>query len=77
VAGDDGNPVVIPRNDWRVVGDRRAGGEVAYGMKIGNDGRWVLQVTVPFSNADLDPGDAYRLATGILDQLAAAGWTER
>jgi hypothetical protein len=46
-------------------------------MKIGNDGRWVLQVTVPFSNADLDPGDAYRLATGILDQLAAAGWTER
>jgi hypothetical protein len=68
---------VNPRNDWRIVGDRQNGGEVAHGMWLRNDGRWALRVAVPLSNADLDPGDAYRLATGILEQLRATGYIAR
>lgn len=62
------------RNDWRIVGDRSTGGEVAHGLKSGSNGRPVMRVSVPFANADLEPADAYRLATGMLEQLREAGY---
>ena len=65
------------RESWRLVGDRNNGGEVGYGMAAGKGGRPVMRVNVPFANAELDLGDAYRLATGILEQLRAAGYIDR
>lgn len=64
-----------PRNDWRVVGHRVTGGEVAHGL-VDNGGRRMMRVSVPFTNAELELGDAYRLATGILEQLRSAGYID-